>query len=427
MTGFIPRDSAAVDSPPLATASDIIHLDMDAYFASVEQRDMPLYRGRPLVVCHTDDPNSLRGVVSAASYEARTYGVKAGVSVLEAKKVLKNAIFIAGNYDKYLHTTRQIKEICRRYSDIVEVYSVDELFIDASKVKHLFGGTARVALEIKRAIQNELNLTASVGVGPNKLVAKMASEFNKPDGFTVIEPDDLPDVFAPLPVGDIVGVGRRMKRHFDAIGVKTIGDLADVPVDYLTAKFGIVGAALHNASLGIDGSVVAGRQAREIVKSFGHTHALGSGISDKRELKRLLLGLTEGVARRMRREGYYGRAITLRLSLARMFSISRSKTTAYFTQEAKDIYPVAVALFDRESELVEQYPPTLIGVSVSRLIRTEDGIQLSVFDIIERKNKELTVAVDAIRDKFGERAVFRASLDTWKRQHHTVPRLEVAK
>lgn len=426
MTGFIPRASADTDRPPVRETSDIIHLDMDAFFASVEQRDVPLYRGRPLIVCHTDDPGSLKGVVSAASYEARVYGVKAGLSVLEAKLLIKDGIYIAGNYDKYLHATRQIKDICRRYSDIVEVYSVDELFIDAAETKHHFGGAAGVALGIKRAIKNELDLTASVGVGPNKLVAKMASEFNKPDGFTIIAPEDLPEVFAPLPVGDIVGVGHRMRRHFDSIGVKTIGDLALVPVEYLTAKFGVVGAALHNAALGLDGSPVAQRQTETLVKSFGHSHALGNGLSDRCELERILLGLTEGVARRMRKEGYYGRAVHLRLSLARLFSLSRSKTTAYYTQEAKDIFPVAAALLKREDEIVNRYPPTMIGVSVTRLVDVEDGVQLSLFDIIDRKNRDLTLAVDAVRDKFGERAVFRASLNSWKRTHHTVPRLEIS-
>ena len=421
MTGFIPLANANISSPPIRETSDIIHLDMDAFFASIEQRDVPFYRGRPLVVCHTDEPGSLKGVVSAASYEAREFGVKAGLSVLEAKKLIKNGIYIAGNYDKYLHATRKIKEICRRHSDAVEVYSIDELFLDASGD----GGAPRIAFDIKRAIRDELNLTASVGVGPNKLVAKMASEFNKPDGFTVIEPGDLPDIFAPLPVSDIVGVGRRMKRHFDAIGVTTIGDLARVPVGYLTAKFGVVGAALHNAALGLDGTPVARCQAETYVKSFGHSQALGNGLSDPTELKRILLGLTEGVARRMRKEGYYGRAVHLSLSLARTFSLSRSRTTSYLTQDARDIFPVAEALLDRERGIVERYPPTMIGVAVTRLINVREGVQLSVLDILDSRRRDLTLAADAVREKFGERAVFRASLNRWKRKYHAVPRLEI--
>ena len=422
MTGFTPRAKA---SRPISReeTSDIIHLDMDAFFASIEQRDVPFYRGRPLVVCHTDEPGSLKGVVSAASYEAREFGVKAGLSVLEAKKLIKNGIYIAGNYDKYLHATRKIKEICRRHSDAVEVYSIDELFLDASTGDAGAGRAPRIAFDIKRAIRDELNLTASVGVGPNKLVAKMASEFNKPDGFTVIEPDDLPDILAPLPVSDIVGVGRRMKRHFDAIGVMTIGDLSRVPVGYLTAKFGVAGAALHNAALGLDGTPVARRQAETYVKSFGHSQALGNGLSDPTELKRILLGLTEGVARRMRKEGYYGRAVHLSLSLARTFSLSRSRTTSCLTQEARDIFPVAETLLDRERGIVERYPPTMIGVAVTRLVNVREGVQLSVLDILDSRRRDLTLAADAVREKFGERAVFRASLNRWKREHHAVPRL----
>ena len=423
MTGFIPRAKA---SRPAGReeASAIIHLDMDAFFASIEQRDVPFYRGRPLIVCHTDEPGSFKGVVAAASYEAREFGVKAGLSVLEAKKLIRNGIYVSGNYDKYLYATRKIKEICQRHSDAVEVYSIDEFFLDASAGDAGAGGhVPRIAFDIKRAILDELNLTASVGVGPNKLVAKMASEFNKPDGFTIIEPGDLPDILAPLPVSDIVGVGRRMKRHFDAVGVTTIGDLARVPVGYLTAKFGIVGAALHNAALGLDGTPVARRQAETYVKSFGHSQALGNGLSDLTELKRILLGLTEGVARRMRKEGYYGRAVHLSLSLARTFSLSRSRTTSYLTQEARDIFPVAKTLLDRERGIIERYPPTVIGVAVTRLVNVREGIQLSVLDILDSRRRDLTLAADAVREKYGERAVFRASLNRWKREHHAVPRL----
>ena len=400
---------------------------MDAYFASIEQRDFPIYRGKPVIVCHTDDANSLRGVVSAASYEARPYGIKSGISVFEAKRKLKEAVYLVGNYEKYLYNTKKILEICKRYSDIVEVFSVDELFIDAEKTKNIFGGTIRIGLEIKNAIEKELGLSSSIGIGPNKLTAKMASEFHKPGGFTVIFPEDLPGILAPLPVDKLVGVGERMKRHLDMIGVKTIGDLSKVSVDYLKKKFGVIGVALHYASLGKDGARVYSRQAGLEIKSFGHSSALGKGISDMDELSRLLLGLTEGVTRRMRKEKYYGRTITLRLCLARMFSISRSKTGDFFTQETKDVFPVARELLKKEKSNIKRYPPTLIGVSVSNLVNVKDGYQLSIFDFIERKDRDLTKALDSIKDKFGERAIFRASLGGWKRRYHSVPRLEIAK
>lgn len=400
---------------------------MDAYFASIEQRDFPIYRGKPVIVCHTDDANSIRGVVSAASYEARPYGIRSGISVFEAKKRLKDGVYLFGNYDKYLYNTKRIHEICERYSDAIEVFSVDELFIDTAPTKHLFGGAVNIGLGIQRAIADEMGLSSSIGIGPNKLVAKMAAEFKKPAGFTVIFPEDLPAIFAPLPVDKIIGVGDRMKAHLDAIGVKTIGDLAEVPVDYLKGKFGVIGVALHYAALGQDGGRVHGRQPGPEIKSFGHSSALGSGLSDMAELSRLLLGLTDGVTRRMRREKHYGRTITLRLCLARMFAISRSKTTEYLTQESSAIFPIAEALLKKEEPTIKSYPPTLIGVSVSNLVNVKDGCQLSIFDFMDRRDKDLTAALDQVRDKFGERAVYRASLKDWRRRYHSVPRIELTK
>ncbi len=403
----------------------IIHIDMDAYFASIEQRDVPFYRKRPLVVCHTDDPASFRGVVSTASYEARVYGIESSMSVLEAKVRCPHAVYLAGNYDKYLHNTRRILDICKRYSDMVEVFSVDELFLDATFMRFPPGEV--IARRIQNSIKRELGLSCSIGVGPNKLIAKMASEFRKPSGFTVISSEQLPGIIAPLPVRKMVGIGRRMARRLDSIGVRTIGELAQVPVDYLEKKFGVVGIALHLASLGLDDSPVIPEHQGEGIKSFGHTSALGKGIADSRELKRILLGLCEGVTRRMRKEGYGGRTVVLRLCLARMIGYTRSRSIKEYTSSTTRVFKIARKLLEKEEKAISRYPATLIGVSVTNLVNKEKGYQLSIFDLLENRELALTKAVDSLKDKYGERVIVRGSLLNWKRRYHSIPRLEIGR
>jgi DNA polymerase-4 len=403
-----------------------IHIDMDAFFASIEQRDIPLYKGKPLIVCHTDDALSIRGIVSTSSYEAREYGVRSAMSVLEAKRLCPDGIYVKGSYDKYLHNAKTIHEICLRYSDKVEIYSVDEFFIDARNSSRLFGGEVDIGLQIQNKIAEEIGLPCSIGIGPNKLVAKMASEFKKPRGLTVIEEADLPDAFAPLPVYKLVGVGRKMRRHLNSMGIFTIGDLAGTPEDELKSRFGIVGTALRQASLGMNSSTVhSSFNLRESIKSFGHSSALGKGLSDLDRLTKVLLGLTEGVTRRMRKEGYAGRTVNIRLSMARLFTVCRSKSMAVSSDLTDDVYPMAVNLLNKESQLLARYPVTTIGVSVSNLTDMEKGLQLSVLDLLENRAGKIASVMDSIRGKFGERAVLRASLSDWGRRYHSVPRLEI--
>jgi len=260
-----------------------------------------------------------------------------------------------------------------------------------------------------------------LGVGPNKLVAKMAAELHKPGGITVIRAEDLPGIFFPLPVDKLVGVGRQMKKHLDHIGATTIGDLARLPADYLQKKFGVVGLWLKQAALGqSDDVLTTGCRAGPgpVVKSFGHSSALGSGEADLDKLCQILLGLCEGVTRRMRRERYVGRTITLRLCLARMFGFTRSQTIPEAVDLTERVYPIARALLLKEAPVVAKYPPTLIGVSVSNL--THGRRQLSIFDLLDDRDHRLAAAADQIKDKYGDRFVTRATLLNWRRRYHGV-------
>ncbi|OFW69856.1 MAG: hypothetical protein A2V52_02565 [Actinobacteria bacterium RBG_19FT_COMBO_54_7] len=244
----------------------ILHLDMDAYFASVEQRDVPIYRNRPLLVCHTTSDFCSHGVVAAASYEARKYGIKAGTPVWEARQRCPRGFFVHADIPKYLENSRQILNICERRAHRTEVFSIDEVFLDlTSPLREYSPGGERwqaaidLAGSLKSDIRRELGLKASVGIGPNKLVAKMASEFQKPDGLTLVTPEQLPDIFASLPIKKMIGVGGRMQRNLRAMGIETIGDLARSPKEVMEWRFGVIGGLLWKAAWGRDDSpVVAG-------------------------------------------------------------------------------------------------------------------------------------------------------------------------
>ena len=404
----------------------IIHLDMDSYFASIEQRDVPIYRGKPLVVCHTDDPSSNRGVVSSASYPARAYGLKAGMSVLEAKKLCPKGIYIRGNYDKYLYNTKKIIKICQKYSDLVEVFSIDEVFVDVTPTSHFFGSPVNAGRAIQKIISQKLGLSVTIGIGPNKLVAKMATEFEKPNGFTVIGKKDLPGILAPLPVGKIVGVGKRTKSYLNSLGVETIGDLSKIPVKVLERKYGVVGLFLHQASLGIDSSPVIPNENILNIKSFGHSSSLGSGCRDLNELKAVLLTLCEGVTRRMRKDGYRGRTVSLRLCFDRLFSLSRSYSMKELSDLTNRIYLIAVQLLEQEEPLFNRYSATLIGVSVTNLINDKlEGKQISIFDLLNKREFDLTKTVDLIKNKYGESIIVRGSVLDRQKRFYGVPRIEL--
>ncbi|MCL5292831.1 MAG: DNA polymerase IV [Actinobacteria bacterium] len=404
----------------------IVHLDMDAYFASIEQRDFPIYRGKPLLVCHTDDIASNRGVVSAASYEAREYGVKSAMTVVEARKRCPNGIYVPGNYDRYLENTKRLIKLCGEYSDVVEVYSIDEMFLDITRTQRFFGGTEKTVLAIQRAIGKTIKLSASVGAGPNKTVAKMASELGKPGGLAVISLEDLPNAFAPLPVTDIPGIGRQNSKHLAVLGIKTIGELASSSEKLLRKKFGVIGAALRRAALGLDGSPVLQNSGRVPVKSFGHSSSLGNGTQDIERLKKDLLTLIEGATSRMRKEGYLGRTACVYLCFARLFSASRQRSLSGHTDLTGDLYPVALGLLSKELTNIARYPVTKIGFSATNLIDKDAGRQLCIYGELDGKEAAFTAAADELRDKYGSGVLIRASTMEVKNRYRAVPKSELS-
>jgi len=399
----------------------VIHIDMDAYFASVEQRDYPLFKGKPLLICHTDDTSSNRGIVATASYEARSFGIKTGITVLEARRKCPDGIFIQGNYDKYLYNSKRLKDICSRFSDLIEVYSVDEIFLDVSFLS--FSKAVATAKRLHDSIAKELRLTCSIGLGPNKLVAKMASELNKPNGLAVVMSEDWPETFYPMPVKELVGVGSRMQKHFKMTGVTTIGQLAVLKENYLRKKFGLAGLWLQMAANGVDPTPVI-QSGSTSVKSFGHSSALGPGTSDREMLEKVLLALCEGVGFRMRKENFLTRTIMLRLGLNRLFYFTRSFTLEAATGSTRTIYKQASKLLRREEKIIGSYPCTLIGVSAGNLQPAAGGYQLSFF---EDKDSAACRATDKIKLRYGEGSIIRASLLGFRQRYQGVAKVELTK
>jgi len=398
---------------------------MDSYFASIEQRDISVYKGKPLLVTHGWHPNRNLGIVMAASYEARPFGIKAGTPIFQAKKLCPKANYVKGNFEKYLHNTRKIVGISRNYSDLVEVYSIDELFLDITNSSHLFGSPVNLAKRFFDEIKDKLGLSCSIGIGPNKLVAKMAGEFNKPRGITYISADELPEAFAPLPAKDLLGVGYRMKKHLRALGIETVGQLQNLSPEYLKKRWGVMGVVLHNASLGIDNSPLIPSHQGPGPKSFGHSSALGAkGIKDLDVVKKVLLGLTEGVCRRMRSDNYLAKTITLRMGLAGLMYFSRARSLANATDITSKIYKTALDLMDGQEELARQHGVSLIAISAGNLKKASDGRQLDIFG--NERLSDIDKAVDRVKNRYGEKAIIKASLLGFNKRYQGASKVEIA-
>jgi DNA polymerase-4 len=399
----------------------ILHVDMDAFFASVEQRERPWLSGKPLVV--GGDPEKRRGVVSSASYPARKYGIKAGMSLALAKKLCPCATFITlTDAEKYSHISSQLVEIFYRFTPVVEPFSIDEAFLDVTGCQRLLGmpyqpevWVLRLAQKLKSQIKNELGLSCSVGIAPNKLLAKLGSSLNKPDGLTIISKDKVKKTLYPLEVGKLWGIGEKTERVLSKFGIRTVEDLASFPVEVLRNQFGKVGEWLHLSANGIDDSPVSVISPGE--KSMGHEHTLPKDINDPDEISSVLLSLSSMVARRLRQRGFQGRTVTLKLRYSDFVTLTRSETVAQPTDSEHSIYQVAkkLTLNHLGSGLnMGIRKVRLLGVSVSNLV-TLAGLQTSFrFPEYYDKKPEVYSVMDKIKDKFGENSIsWATSLTFW--------------
>jgi DNA polymerase-4 len=377
----------------------ILHVDLDAFFAAVEQRDRPELRGRPVVV-GVGGRND-RGVVSAASYEARNYGIHSAMPLRTAAALCRDAVFVPVDGRKYASVSRQVMAVLRRYTPLVEPISIDEAFLDVAGSEALFGSPVDIARTIRADIRGELELTASVGVATSKLVAKVASDLRKPDGLVVVEPGDEAGFLAPLPIARLWGVGERTAAALADYGVRTIGDLAALPEDLLVRRFGKQGAALAARARGIDPSPVAGGEAAQ---SVSHEHTFDVDTSDTDELERTLLGLSEGVASRLRAGGVRARTVAVKVRDSSFVTVSRQRTLSPPTDQTEVIFRAALELARPQMRGIKV---RLLGVAASHL---DEGQQLALFDEADDRRRRATRAADEIRRRFGSRAIRRARL-----------------
>jgi DNA polymerase-4 len=383
-----------------SAAATIVHVDMDAFYASVEQRDRPELRGRPVIVGAS--PGG-RGVVSAASYEARRFGVKSAMPISRAVRLCPQGVYLSVDMDKYQRVSAEIMAILGEFSPLVEPLSVDEAFLDLAGTTSLFGPPQHAVVAIKTRIRAETGLTASAGLAANKFVAKVASDLQKPDGLVIVPPGTEATFLAPLSVERVWGVGRVLAEALAAMGIATIGQLQAIPVSALERRFGHEGGRhLHDLSFGRDDRAVEPSAA---AKSIGAETTFGTDCRDPERLRRTLRRHAERVARQLREDRLAAARVTLKLRYADFRTLTRSQTGDR-TQDGLELYRRALGLLEREA-VTE--PVRLIGLSASTLGPAGQG-QLPLLDPIAVRRERLGPVVDRLTARFGEGAVGPASL-----------------
>ena len=377
----------------------ITHVDMDAFYASVEQRDRPELRGLPVIV--GADPKG-RGVVSAASYEARVFGVRSAMPIGKAARLCPQGVFVPVDMEKYARVSDEIMAILGDFSPLVEPVSVDEAFIDLTGTDSLFGPPAEAVRQIKQRIRDETGLTASAGLAANKFIAKIASDLRKPDGMVVVEPGREAEFLAPLPIERLWGVGKATAKSLGALGIATIGQLQRLPRATLVSRLGGHGADLHDLAFGRDERAVEPWTAP---KSMGAETTFERDTDDRTRLQTTLRGHAERVARELRAGGVAASRVTLKLRFADFRTLTRSHTGDP-TQDGLELYRRVMVLFARE-RLVQRV--RLIGLSASTLGPMESG-QLNLLDPNAVRRERLARAVDGITGRFGTGAIRPAAL-----------------
>ncbi|MBI1799196.1 MAG: DNA polymerase IV [Candidatus Eisenbacteria bacterium] len=391
----------------------ILLIDMDAFFASVEQAHHPRLRGKPVIVC--GDP-SRRGVVTAASYEARPFGVRAGMPLAEARRLCPQAETVEGNPGKYIALSVRLLDLYLTYSPDVEPFSVDEAFVGLAKGVTL-DEAEEIAGRIQSAIEERFSLGASIGIGPNKLVAKMASGVRKPRGRTALDEDGFRSVFWPREVQEMWGVGPRLAERMRSLGIQTVGDLARAPESALEAAFGVIGPQLREAAWGRDDTPLVPYHQTVAPKSMGHEVTLTLDSGDPAFLEGTLLRLSDQVTRRLRADGYSGRIVTLKLRNHRFETCTRQQALSSHTDDPQRVFEVARELWRLNWK---GGPLRLLGVSVSGLERVATENQCELFDG-DRRSRSLIEALDRMRDKFGEASVVPAGALTHEIKLRHVP------
>jgi DNA polymerase-4 len=374
---------------------------MNAFFASVEQQANPELRGKPIAVVGSRH----RTVITTSSYEARAKGVKTGMAVWEAKRACPELIVVVGDGKKYSHTSTRINAIFHDYTPEVEAFSIDESWLDVTHSLSLFGSAETIAYLIKARIRHNFGITCSIGIAPNKLLAKLASDMQKPDGLTIITPEDVARILERMPIKELCGIGRKMQRHLNMMSIYTCGELGRCDEARLTGKFGIVGTRLKQMGQGEDNAPVVPFAEEGDVKSVGHSRTLERDIDDPAEIRRFLLRLSEMVGSRARRYHVSGKTIHLYVRYADFFSSWGKQTTLKnYINLSDEIYRAVLGILDAVE--LEQ-PVRLLGICLSNLKHHAE--QLPLFED-ERKKLFAVQAMDSVNSRFGNMVVTFGSL-----------------
>ncbi|MEK7772853.1 MAG: DNA polymerase IV [Deltaproteobacteria bacterium] len=374
------------------SARSVMHVDMDAFFASVEQRCSPALRGKPIAVT---GPGK-RTVVTTASYEARRFGVKTGMNRYEAKRACPSIIFVIGDNRKYMDASVRILDVIRGFSPMVEPYSIDEAFADITGSTPLFGPCENIAFLAKERIRHATGLTCSIGIAPNKLLAKLASGMKKPDGLVIIKEDGVRALFKDLPVSELWGVGPSLTARLSTLGITTCAELGACPASVLRERFGIIGERLKLMGQGIDPSPVIPMGEEEEAKSVGHSTTLQRDVSDRETIKRYILKLSEMAGKRARAHNLNGRKVSLTLRYPDFFTFSRQRTLPCRTNDTRAVYRTACDIL---GSIRLKHAVRLIGVCISDMAK--DTVQLPLFED-DRRRRRLLDAMDGVNDRYGD-------------------------
>jgi DNA polymerase IV len=380
----------------------IIHIDMDAFYASVEQKDRPEFKGQPVIVGGSPEK---RGVVSAASYEARRFGVHSAMPTSQARRLCPGGIFLPVRMERYQEVSSQIFQILSEYTPLIEPLSLDESFLDVTASERLFGPALEIARAMKRKIFEATKLSASAGIAPNKFLAKIASDLRKPDGLVEIGPEEVQGFLQDLPIGRLWGVGKRTEEILQKMGIRWVGQLGIFPPELIEKALGQFGLDLMALARGEDDRPVVPQSEP---KSISQEETFTPDLFDGEKMHRVILDQAERVGWELRKQKLRGSTVTLKVRYPDFSLVTRSFTLPRATDQGIEIYRTALQLLTRTEALRKK--ARLLGVGVSNLRHRDDPEQLSLFDARREKIERSLEAIDRIWEKFGSQAIQRASL-----------------
>ncbi|WP_240702825.1 DNA polymerase IV [Cohnella luojiensis] len=384
----------------------ILHIDMNAFYCSVHAAEEPeIYKGKPTAVAGSVELR--KGIVVTSSYEARAMGVRTGITVRQALTVCPELILISPNFDLYRKYSRGFLRIAGNYTPLVEAVSIDECFLDITGSSQ-FGSPVEIAETIARRVKEELSLPCSIGIAPNKLLAKMASDMRKPNAITILRRREMPELLWGKPCQTLYGIGSKTADKLLRLNIRTIGELAAADEKVLTERFGVYGAWMKQAANGIDDAPVV--PLHDAPKSIGHTTTLPADLTEREQYRRVLLNLADQTTRRLRHQRMVGTTVQITIRDPDMRTITRSSTLAIPTDTIEDVYRIACGLMDDHWK--EGNPVRLLGITLQGLSPKEDTpLQLDLFSYEEKPRKDkLVSALDSLRDKYGEDAILTAGM-----------------